>query len=240
MAKKEGYFKRVYSKVWQRRVQLYGFDDYLKAMVKLIKEKAPSSVFELAIGTAWPIAKELADAGVNVSGCDIAEELIDVARSKYPEINSFVSGYEDLMTDKKYDTVYCLRSTWYFRDILQALDKMFSIVKEDGYVVFDIMNADSPVIKRNNLVHYIKTPLILLKNAARTVLNIFGGKYQCDTLIMAEIPTSPKTVDAFLKEKDILFEKYSYNQIMNTSDTFDSRSFRLVYVCKATREAGDS
>jgi len=72
----ERWKRDIYPKYWIRKSREYGFDHYCKGLVALIEDRQPESAFELAIGTGYPFAKKLLAAGIDVSGCDISQELI--------------------------------------------------------------------------------------------------------------------------------------------------------------------
>lgn len=206
-----------YAKYWVDQVSKYGFDDYCKGLLNLILSKKPSSVYELAIGTGWPFAISLNENGVAVAGSDISELLIQEIKNNYPNINVVAQTYEDIKPNQanQYCLVYCFRSSWYFPDIYKALDAMFMLVKEDGFVIFDIMNKDSDYIKNMIKSHRILFPYTILKNVYKTIMNaFFSRRYLVQSLWnIHEIPVSSKDIENYLAKKGVSFKKYSINQI---------------------------
>ena len=116
-------WKRIcYSQYWSRASRKYGLDAYCAGLLRLIKSQfSPKNVFELAIGNGFPFAENLARSGIDVTGCDISEDLVAELKQSFPEIRAFVGGYIDNSFAEQFDVVYCLRSTWYFPDIDRAM-----------------------------------------------------------------------------------------------------------------------
>ncbi len=240
MKNRDSWQKDNYAKFWVEQVNKYGLDEYCKGLIELILSKNPSKVYELAIGTGWPFAISLSEKNVSVSGSDISELLVKEIKSKYPAIDAVVQSYEDVLPnpEKQYDLVYCLRSTWYFPNIYKAFDAMFMLVKNNGYVVFDIMNKDSDYIKSMIKTHRLMFPLTMVKNLTKMVLNTFFRKDYLvqDIWNIHEIPVSPKDVEAYLDKQGVSFRKYSINQIRDNinSEFKDYGEFnsKVIYECQ--------
>lgn len=239
MKNREKWQKDAYSKYWLNQVNNYGFDNYCKGLFDLIDRKKPKSIYELAIGTGWPFAIKFHENGIKVSGSDIAEILIAEINSHYPDINVNVSSYENLDTTcvEKYDVVYCFRSTWYFPDIIRALDTMFGLVKNGGSVVFDIMNKDSSYIKEITIKHRLFMINTIFKNILRKVANLFLGKnYLIQNLWnINEIPVSIHVIEDYLNKNEIAYTKYSINQIIEGEELpfieNGKQSSKIVFDC---------
>jgi SAM-dependent methyltransferase len=214
---RDNWQKRHYAKFWFYQVERYGFDAYCKGLFNLLLSKGPQSVYELAIGTGWPFAIGLFDKGVSVSGSDISELLTADINRKYPGISVKAESYEEIKGNSgvKYDIVYCLRSTWYFPDLFKALDTMFSLAKDDGWVLFDIMNKDSDHIQNIVKRHRMLLPYTVAKNIFKLGMNkVLKRNYLVqDVWNIHEIPVSGKAVEGYLNERKISFKKYSINQI---------------------------
>lgn len=230
--------KETYSKFWTNQVTKYGFDSYCKGLFEMIQKKKPSKVYELAIGTGWPFAINFQKQGVQVSGSDIAELLIEGIHSQYPEINANVASYEDLnsLETGQYDVVYCFRSTWYFPDVIKAIDAMLKLSKKPGWVIFDIMNKDSIYIQRLITFHRLSIPFTIFKNLSKLILNFFFKKnYIIQHLWkLPEIPVSPIIIENYLNSQSVLYKKYFINEIEGEAGspskiTVDSK---IVFECE--------
>lgn len=77
-----------------------------------------------------------------MSECDISESLIKQTQETYPNMELFVGSIWAMGSrfSKKYDIVYCIRSSWYMKDFLRMVKTMLEMTKSNGYVVFNIIN----------------------------------------------------------------------------------------------------
>lgn len=231
--------KEKYSRFWINRVKQYGFDSYCKGLCKMIEDKQPQSVYELAIGTGWPFAINFFQKGIQVSGSDISEILIEDVNRHYPQIRTSVGSYEELIPgQEKFDIVYCFRSTWYFKDIFKALDNMLSMAKKGGSVMFDIMNKDSVFVKNFILKHRFLLPYTFVKNIFKKIANVLLGRNYLmqDLWNIHEIPVSALDIESYLNKQGITFKKYSINQIEEGKDAEFTNGGRfnskIVYDCE--------
>lgn len=139
------YYKTVYSKFWREQTKKYGYGVYERHLVKLIVKSAPQRVFEVGIGTGWPIGTALKKKGIQVDGCDIAENSVALARKELDNMEGIWAG--DVLEYKGYkavyDVVYCVRTSWYMPDFYKTIKKMISMTKSGGYIVFDVMDSYS-------------------------------------------------------------------------------------------------
>lgn len=136
------YYKTVYSKFWKNQTKKYGYTAYEKNLVRLIVGSLPERVFEVGIGTGWPIGTALKEKGIRVDGCDIAESSVILAQKELNNVEGIWTG--DVMDYQGetglYDVVYCVRASWYIPDFYQTIVKMGSMTKPGGYIVFDVMD----------------------------------------------------------------------------------------------------
>lgn len=136
------YYKTVYSKFWKNQTKKYGYTAYEKNLVRLIAQSSPKQVFEVGIGTGWPIGTALKEKGIVVDGCDIAEESVELARKELGNTDGIWAG--DVMNyrgkNEVYDVVYCVRASWCIPDFYQVIRKMASMTRRGGYLVFDVMD----------------------------------------------------------------------------------------------------
>jgi len=230
--------KEKYSRFWINRVKKYGFDAYCQGLCEMVESKKPGSVYELGIGTGWPFAINFFQKGIQVTGSDISDILINEINSNYPEIRTSVGSYEELnLGEEKFDVVYCFRSTWYFEDIFKALDVMFDMTKSGGSVIFDIMNKDAVFLK-TILKHRLLLPYTFAKNITKKILNkLFSKNYLMQNLWdIHEIPVSALSIEVYLNKRGVTFKKFSINQIeKGIQEAFiDSGRFnsKVVYDCE--------
>lgn len=140
---KEEYFEKVYSSFWHNQVKKYGFTQYEDFALKRIMKNNPKTAFEVGIGTGWPMAVTLKAQNVQVSGCDISKSLIEEAKGNLKDAELYVGELLDINVEKKYDLVYCFRTSWYIKDFYKVLMQMSDMTDVGGILLFDIFNKFS-------------------------------------------------------------------------------------------------
>lgn len=139
------YYKTVYNKFWEKQTKKYGYGAYEQNLVKLILTSKPQKVFEVGIGTGWPIGAALKEKGIEVDGCDIAETSIALAQRALDNEKGIWSGevYEYKGKNEVYDVTYCVRASWIIPNFYQVIEKMISMTKPGGYIIFDVMDKNN-------------------------------------------------------------------------------------------------
>lgn len=139
------YYKNVYSKFWVHQTKKYGYGVYEQNLVRLILNANPQKVFEVGIGTGWPIGSALKDKGIEIDGCDIAENSIVLAQKELNNQKGIWVGdvLEYSGAEEVYDVIYCVRASWYIPDFYRTIRKMISMTKLGGYIIFDVMDKHS-------------------------------------------------------------------------------------------------
>lgn len=140
---KEEYFEKVYSSFWHNQVKKYGYTQYEDFAIKKMLKNEPKTAFEVGIGTGWPMAVTIKEQNIQVSGCDISKSLIEEAKGNLKDAELYVGELLDLNIEKKFDLVYCFRTSWYIKDFYQMLIKMSEMTNEGGLLLFDIFNIFS-------------------------------------------------------------------------------------------------
>ena len=139
------YYKTVYSKYWAEQTKKYGYAPYEQNLVRLIKKSSPQKVFEVGIGTGWPIGAALKKKGITVDGCDIAESSVALAKEELNnEDGIWIGDVSEYKGDTEvYDVVYCVRASWYIPNFYRTVKKMVSMTKPGGHIIFDVMDRNS-------------------------------------------------------------------------------------------------
>lgn len=138
------YFSEIYNKFWENQTKKYGYAPYEQNLVRLISESSPEKVFEVGIGTGWPIGAALKEKGITVDGCDLAESAVALARKELENESGIWTG--DVLSYKgqaQYDVVYCVRVSWCIPNFYATIAKMITMTKPGGKIVFDVMDKDS-------------------------------------------------------------------------------------------------
>lgn len=138
------YFKNVYSKFWANQSKNYGYEEYTRKLVEMIGQTSVQRVFEVGIGTGWPVGAALKDKGIIVDGCDVADSSVAAAQKELDNREGIWCGEVSEYRGRAiYDAVYCVRSSWYITDFYSTVRKMISMTKPGGYIIFDVMDQDS-------------------------------------------------------------------------------------------------
>ena len=125
---------------------LVGDEEATLLWVDFVKRHAiGSSILELACGSGAITAK-LNDRGYSIMASDISDQMINIAKAKFPNINFFVMDMLDITVKDKVDIVCCFcDSVNYLSDIneVETLIKQVSnILNEKGRFLFDIHSID--------------------------------------------------------------------------------------------------
>lgn len=217
----EQYYKTVYNKFWVNQTKVYGHGEYTKKLVDLISQSAPQKVFEVAIGTGWPIGAAIKEKGIEIDGCDIAETSVALAQEELNNKNGiWVGDVREYKGKILYDVTYCVRSSWYFPDFYSTLKKMISITKPGGHIVFDIMDKNS--------LYCLKNRYCNMKNNYYKFLGIdideqYGMHYM-----------SIYGVKRFLKQNGLAYKYWSERKITQNNDILNTP--KVVFYCKKQEE----
>lgn len=236
---RQSYIINVYSKYWiNAREKRYGFMDYDKSLINHINKyiKKEYELLEVAVGTGKPFVEYFYNNNnLNISGIDISPLLIEKAKCLFPDVSFKVGDAEALpYKNQSFDIVFCFHSTWYFANILKAIEEMIRVTKVRGHIFFDIINSnyqnDSLVtkIQKSNkgfeyLIHYIKNIIKIIirrKDVSWRIVKYFEA-------------TDPRILNDFLDMKGIrytIFVRNNDDSIMqvNLNEAIEGYS-RLIY-----------
>ncbi len=138
-----------YNNLW---VQKYSLGptrrEVMKIILPLFEQKPDLKILDIGCGTGQligEIAKRYAD--VNYLGIDVAENMIEVARSKSTGkgIEFRVCAVEDFQTEEIYDVIICTHAFPYFPDKMEVLKKMAKLCRGEGRII--IVNSSTNSIK---------------------------------------------------------------------------------------------
>lgn len=211
------YYKNVYSKFWVNQTKVYGYGIYEQNLVKLISRSSPKRVFEVGIGTGWPIGAELKKKGIEVDGCDVAGRLVALAQKELEnEKGIFVGDVKKYHGDILYDVTYCVRASWYIPDFYTTVKKMVAMTKPEGYIIFDIMNRDS--------LYCLQSRLRGVKEKCCKFLGMdIDERYGTYYLSIAEMKK-------FLKKNSLIYKCWDEKEITHSRDKVTIP--KVVFMCK--------
>lgn len=105
-------------------------------------------VLDVACGTG-DMCVLLAERGVTVTGVDISEEMLAIAKRKVENVEWGVADAERLpFEDNTFDAVTCAFGVRNFVHLEQGLGEMMRVLKPDGHmVILELATPDSPLIR---------------------------------------------------------------------------------------------
>lgn len=106
------------------------------------------NVLDVACGTG-DMAVSLVERGCTVTGVDISEEMLAIARQKAPMVTFMIADAEHLpFPDASFDAVTCAFGVRNFVHLEQGLNEMLRVLKPGGQlVILELATPDSPVVK---------------------------------------------------------------------------------------------
>lgn len=125
-------------------------------------------VLDIGCGTG-NYSIELSDLGCEVTGIDVSDDMLNIAREK-----SRIKGYDidfynmnvyDLeFEDEYFDAVFSMAAFEFVEDIERALEEIFRVIKKDGEILIGTINKDSKwgefylskEVQKNSVFKYAK------------------------------------------------------------------------------------
>jgi predicted TPR repeat methyltransferase len=102
-------------------------------------------ILDIGCGSGLPLTKYFCERCFRVTGIDVAEEMIAIAKSSVIEGADFiVSDFIDFITNNKFDAILAWDSLWHFPKAKQTslYSKIGSMLQANGYFLFTHGNAD--------------------------------------------------------------------------------------------------
>lgn len=148
------------------------------------------NVLDVACGTG-DMALLLAERGATVTGVDISEEMLDIARFKVQGSRLMVADAEHLpFEDNSFDAVTCAFGVRNFVHLEQGLSEMLRVIKPGGVmVILELATPDSKLIKPFYNIY--------TKHIIPWLGNCIAGNREAYTYLPQSIERFPKG-DAFL------------------------------------------
>lgn len=150
------------------------------------------NVLDVACGTG-DMAVSLVERGCTVTGIDLSEEMLAIARQKAPMVTFMIADAEHLpFPDASFDAVTCAFGVRNFVHLEQGLDEMLRVLKPGGQlVILELATPDTPLVKP---FYNLYTRRIIPWLGSR-----IAGNREAYTYLPASIERFPKG-DAFLEK----------------------------------------
>ncbi|MBD5548759.1 MAG: class I SAM-dependent methyltransferase [Lachnospiraceae bacterium] len=126
-------------------------NQYGNALLDMI-EGENLSVLDLGCGDG-NLTKSLYEQGYKVDGMDASNEMLEIAKSKYPEINFILSDAPNFSIDCKYDVVFS-NAVFHWIDSnkqLKMLQNVYNSLKTNGQFIFEFGGYGNTALIHNAL-----------------------------------------------------------------------------------------
>lgn len=138
-----------FAKIYDKMMEYQEYPLWVDLIKHLTNEKTVNNVLDMGCGTG-ELAILLDDAGYQVTGVDISEEMLIIARDKAINNGKKIDFINDDMrsfkTDKKFDLITCFFDTinhlLTVEDLEIALKNLYENLYDGGILIYDIVNRE--------------------------------------------------------------------------------------------------
>jgi len=141
------HFDKNYSKYYDlfNKNKDYGQEcDFLEEVFKKYSDIPIKTILDLACGTGLH-TKELISRGYELTGLDLSEEMIKIARERNPKTNFIVGDMKKFKINKKFDACICMFSSLGYLTENRQIEGYLKSIKEHlnprGLLVLDVWNG---------------------------------------------------------------------------------------------------
>ena len=223
------YFEQIYSKFWTEHSKAYGMGDGLDSIIDILQNLHGKSAFEIGSGTGWPIADLLEKGGLKLAGCDISSSLIMQTKQAYPNMELYAGTIWDVDIDekRKWDIVYCIRTSWQIKDFLLVIEKMLQMTNDNGYIVFNIINKSNKENKKALWKNRFSRVRGRIEGAIKVLL--FNRDYfaSCPGFFYTKAE-----VESVLRKENVEWQVLSTNQLMDSKKEFEEDGQKLLFIVR--------
>jgi len=115
----------------------HGFvSKYGQRILSYLNPKPGETILDLGCGTG-DLTKEIFLTGANVTGVDSSAEMIQAAKSKFPEIEFHQMDARDLQLDTHFDAVFSNAVLHWIPEKEMVIKSMHSVLKQNGRIVLE-------------------------------------------------------------------------------------------------------
>lgn len=124
-----------------------------KGMIELLSPKSGESILDIGCGTG-DLAHEISKTGAMVMGMDLSAQMIESAKTKYPDINFFVGNAENFTLEEQVDAVFSNAALHWMTKPEQVIQCVWKTLKTEGRFVAEFGGQGNveKVIKATSLV----------------------------------------------------------------------------------------
>ncbi|MBC5773751.1 class I SAM-dependent methyltransferase [Pontibacter sp. KCTC 32443] len=96
------------------------------------------SALDVGCGSGGRVIKELVSAGFKVTGIDVSEKMIELARANHPDVDFLVQDISTWQTDQKHDLIVAWDSIFHLPLQMHApvLAKLCNMLTQNGILIY--------------------------------------------------------------------------------------------------------
>lgn len=128
---------------------------YGNELIELLEFQKGEKILDLGCGTG-DLAKQLADAGVEVVGIDSSMDMIRQANQKYPEVSFQIGDATALDFHEEFDAVFSNAVLHWIKEPEKALDSVYESLKTGGRFVADFGGIGNVQTITDEMIEQIK------------------------------------------------------------------------------------
>lgn len=123
-----------YNKIAQKYEEEFGNDysdiPYIDNFLNCLEGK---DVLDIGCGVG-NLTKYTGDKGFKVDGIDLSEEMLNIAKSKYSNINFYKMDMKEIKLNKKYDGIMLICSLFHLtkKEVIEVMPKYYNLLKDNG------------------------------------------------------------------------------------------------------------
>src|SRR5699024_6321305 len=115
---------------------------YGRGVVDLLAPKHHEYVVDLGCGTG-DLTKEISHSGAKVLGIDASKDMLDEARTKYPELNFIQANANTFQLDEPCHSVFSNAALHWMRNPEQVIASVYQALRPDGRFVAEFGGKDN-------------------------------------------------------------------------------------------------
>jgi len=131
-------------------VSMYG-----EGLFGLLAPQKGEKILDLGCGTG-DLAKKLADLGAEITGIDKSEQMVEQAKSKYPNMKFMVQDATELEFEDEFDAVFSNATLHWVKKPKEALACIYNSLKQGGRFVAEFGGKGNVQAISDELIHQIE------------------------------------------------------------------------------------
>lgn len=203
---------------------MYGSKDFINSashthieqpvIRELMKDISSKSILCLGCGSGEE-CKYFSDQGAFVHGVDYSNELIEIAKKKYPELSFEVNDVKDFSQKKKYNYIYAGYVLHYFESWTEILKIAYKHLKRGGKFIFTVSHPVKKSFVKKIGENGIEFKLGYSFNGNQTeVVGDYLNPHEVEITFTEDFKISIYNRPISLQIKDILKSPFKLEQII--------------------------